>query len=183
MVLQRSVLILPGLGDSGPGHWQSCWEAGDARVSRVQQRDWDAPVRDEWVGTLNKAIEAQRDDVVLVGHSTGAILVAHWLLAAHADTIGKVTGALIVAPSDPQGAHYPAGPSGFDPVPLMKMPFRTIVVASDDDPYASLAWSLACADAWGAESVVLESAGHINVASGHGQWPEGYALLDRLRHG
>ena len=181
MALRQSILILPGLGDSGPEHWQSHWEARDAQSRRVQQRDWDAPVRDEWVSTLDAAIAAQREPVVLVGHSTGSILVAHWLSSADADTVSKVKGALLVAPSDPRGAHYPAGPSGFDPIPMIEMPFRTIVVASDDDLYASLGWSRACADAWGAECVVLASAGHINAASGHGAWPEGYALLDRLR--
>ena len=29
--------------------------------------------------------------------------------------------------------------------------------------------------------MVLAGAGHINAASGHGPWPEGFALLERLR--
>jgi len=181
MAARLPVLILPGLGDSGPAHWQSVWEAGDDGIRRVQQRDWDAPVREEWVRTLSAAIAAESGPVVLVGHSTGAILVAHWLHAATPEEAGKVAGALIVAPSDPLGPDYPDGPTGFDPVPTAPMPFRAIVVASDADRYASLAWSQRHAQAWGAVIVVLPDAGHVNADSGHGAWPEGLALLDALR--
>lgn len=178
---QHEVLLLPGLGDSGPAHWQSLWEARDPGIRRLRQREWDAPVRDDWVRTLEDALAARSEPVVLAGHSTGAILVAHWLRDAAPAQIARVAGALIVAPSDPQGPNYPAGPTGFDPVPTAAMPFRAIVVASDRDPYAALDWSRRHAQAWGADCVVLHDAGHINTDSGHGAWPEGYALLERLR--
>jgi len=174
-------LMLPGLGNSGPAHWQSVWQARDAGITRLRQREWDAPVRDEWVRTLDDALAERSVPVVLAGHSTGAILVAHWLSQVAPAQVAKVAGALIVAPSDPLGPNYPAGPTGFDPVPRVAMPFRAIVVASDRDPYAALDWSRRHAQAWGAECVVLPDAGHINADSGHGAWSEGYALLDTLR--
>jgi uncharacterized protein len=93
-----------------------------------------------------------------------------------------VQGALLVAPSDPAGPNYPRGPVGFAPVPMRRLPFPSIVVASGNDPYVSFGRAREYADAWGAVLVALGDAGHINVASGHGPWPEGFELLARLRH-
>ena len=39
------------------------------------------------------------------------------------------------------------------------------------------------AKAWGAELVDIGNAGHINTASGYGEWPEGERLLQRLQAG
>ena len=120
-------------------------------------------------------------DVVLVAHSSACALVAHWAAAAPAAHRSRVVGALLVAPSDPEGPHYPVGPSGFAPMPLLPLPFRTIVVASRNDDYVSLERARSCADAWGSTFVDVGSAGHINSASGLGAWPAGYALLEGLR--
>jgi len=35
--------------------------------------------------------------------------------------------------------------------------------------------------AWGSEFMMSGEAGHINSASGLGDWPEGFALLNALR--
>jgi hypothetical protein len=66
-------------------------------------------------------------------------------------------------------------------MPMMRLPFPSIVVASTDDPFVSLDRATAFSTAWGSRLVVLERAGHINADSGHGPWPEGRRLLDELR--
>lgn len=38
-----SVLIVPGLGGSGPEHWQSIWQVRNPNYRRVEQQDWDEP--------------------------------------------------------------------------------------------------------------------------------------------
>ena len=146
------------------------------------QDEWDAPVCAAWVSRLASALERADRPVVLAAHSAGCALVAHWAASAGTHAHRVVQGALLVAPSDPAGPNYPRGPVGFAPVPLARLPFPAIVVASTNDPYVSLDRAREYADAWGAALVVLEGAGHINVASGHGPWPEGYELLTRLRH-
>lgn len=173
-------LILPGLGDSGPDHWQSHFERADTSCVRVIQEEWDTPDCADWVARLDAEMRSSVWPVRLVGHSSSCALVAHWALTAAPDAIAKVCGALLVAPSDPDGPNYPAGPSGFSPVPMVMLPFASIVVASDDDPYVTLAQSEAYAKAWGSRLVVLPKAGHINAASGFGDWPAGYALLQSL---
>lgn len=172
--------MLPGLGNSGPDHWQSHWERRDPVCQRVQQLEWDAPDCAAWVARLAEAVAAARVPVVLAAHSAACAMVAHWASGRSGDP-GKVRGALLVAPSDPAGPNYPKGPTGFDPVPLARLPFRSIVVASDADPYVSRQRAREYATAWGSEWVELPGAGHINVASGHGPWPEGFDLLARLR--
>ncbi len=176
-----STLTLPGLGDSSPEHWQSQWERRDPSIQRVAQTEWDAPHRDDWVSCLDAALVSMDAPVVLVAHSTACLLVAHWAVGASPARHAKVRAALLVAPSDPEGSSYPEGPQGFAPVPLVRLPFPTVVVASDDDPYVSLARASAYASAWGSRLVQLAGAGHVNVASGHGPWPEGWALLEELR--
>ncbi len=176
-----STLVLPGLGDSGPDHWQSHWERRDPTLQRVVQTEWDTPRREDWVSCLDAALLSMDAPVVLVAHSSACLLVAHWAVGASPARHVRVRAALLVAPSDPAGPAYPAGAQGFAPVPLVRLPFPTVVVASDDDPYVSVARASEFARAWGSRLVQLPGAGHINVASGHGAWPQGWALLEELR--
>jgi predicted alpha/beta hydrolase family esterase len=170
------VLILPGLHDSGPDHWQSHWVRTLPNAVRVDQQEWANPDRAEWVETLERAIAVHGPDVVLVGHSTGCALIAFWA----AKTLRTVRGALIVAPSDTEAPSYPEGPTGWSPMPMSRIPFPSIVVASTDDEYASLERARAFATAWGSSFVDIGAAGHINSASGLGEWPEGRELLGEL---
>ncbi len=177
-----AVLLLPGIGDSGPEHWQSHWERQDHACHRVIQTEWDAPVRSDWEACLDAAIIGVRQPVVLVGHSSACALVAHWAVGAAPARHALIRGALLVAPSDPEGSNFPKGPDGFAPVPMVRLPFPTIVVGSTDDPYVSSAQARAYADAWGSRYVELTGAGHINVAAGFGPWSDGMALLAELRN-
>jgi predicted alpha/beta hydrolase family esterase len=170
------VLLLPGLYDSGPEHWQSFWEREIPNAVRVVQRDWNTPDRVEWVETLEHAVAEHGSDVVLVGHSTACALVAFWA----AQSARTVRGALIVAPSDTEAASYPAGPTGWTPMPMARLYFPTIVVASTNDEFVTLARAAEFAKAWGSRLVDIGNAGHINSASGLGNWPRGKKLLAEL---
>jgi predicted alpha/beta hydrolase family esterase len=176
-----TTFILPGLGNSGPEHWQSYWEREDPSCRRVMQAEWDAPRIADWVRTLSVAITDSKQPIALVAHSSSCALVAHWARAATAEALARVRGALLVAPSDPDGPNYPSGPIGFAPMPLDPLPFPSIVVASTDDIYISLAQARVYANAWGSSFVNVGAAGHINSASGLGRWAVGHALLAALR--
>jgi predicted alpha/beta hydrolase family esterase len=69
---------------------------------------------------------------------------------------------------------------GFVPVPMAPFAFRSLVVASANDSLGSLAHAKHCAIAWGSSFVDIGQAGHINADSGHGEWSEGYMLLQRF---
>jgi len=177
------VLVLPGLGNSGPDHWQSQWENHDPSFTRVLQEDWDTPHCPDWVEQLDRSIGQRQEPVVLAAHSSACALVAHWAGSAQASRLNLVRGALLVAPSDPDNPNYPLGPTGFDPVPMQALPFPSIVVASSDDRYVEPGRARQYAQSWGSRFVLLHDAGHINASSGFGPWPEGRALLEGLRTG
>lgn len=168
-----SILIVPGWRDSGPGHWQSLWAGQLPRARRVVQDDWLNPTRAAWVAGIERQILEARGPVVLAAHSLGCIAVAH--LAG--DCIKRIQGALLVAPADPDRRSVL---NDFAPVPCERLPYRSIVVASTDDPFCPSRRAGAYARAWGSEFVRLPEAGHINVDSGHGDWPLGLSLLQSL---
>lgn len=171
------ILTIPGLWNSGPQHWQTRWEAKHPDWTRVQQRDWDRPDRDEWVATLDAAVRSSAEPAVLAAHSLGCALVAQWV----ADRGGRgVAAALLVAPSDVEAPDYPEEGRSFSSMPAVPLPFPSVLVASSDDPYVSLDRAQQFATAWGSRLEVIGPAGHINGASGHGPWPEGEVMLLEL---
>ena len=170
-------MILPGLFNSGPEHWQSLWEAAHPEFRRVQQDDWERPRCADWVARLDEATRTT-PEAVLVAHSSSCALVAHW---AESRPNARVHGALLVAPSDPEAPSYPVGPTGFAPMPGHRLPFPTIVVASRNDQYVTLERAQQFAQAWGSRLVDVGPAGHINSQSSLGNWPFGFALLQELR--
>lgn len=180
---RAAVLLVPGLWNSGPEHWQSYWERARDDCRRVVQRDWETPRRADWVETLNRAVLESPAPVVLAAHSLGCATVAHWAASAEPAAVAWVRGALLVAPSDVHAPSYPPGTEGFIPIPLVPLPFASIVVASDDDEYVTLARAAHFAHAWGSRLVNVGARGHINSASGLGAWPEGEALLRSLIDG
>lgn len=173
-------LILPGIGDSGAGHWQSIWQAERPDFVRVQQLDWDNAVCAEWVDNLEQAVALGDENVVLVAHSLGCLLVAHWAVRTHR----KIKGALLVAPPSPAAAPaaeiFRTMTSGFLPVPVQPFDFDSVVVASSDDPYGDLDFARSCAAAWGSRFVNAGAVGHINADSGLGAWRDGYELYRQL---
>jgi predicted alpha/beta hydrolase family esterase len=175
------VLALPGLRGPEPEHWQSYWERIDPACRQVEHADWLAPHIHDWSAELTRAVDTLSEPAVLAAHSSSCILVAYWAANASARQLARVRGALLVAPSDPDGPNYPAGPRGFSPMPLDRLPFPSIVVASRDDTYVTLERAAEYAAAWGSRFVEIGAAGHINTASGLGAWPVGYALVNELR--
>lgn len=170
------LLIVPGYSNSGPQHWQSHWERLLPGALRVQQRDWEHPTVEEWVAALDAAIATCSAPPVLVTHSLGVCTVTHWAARFRR----PIQGALLVAPPDLDHPALPEACRTFAPVPRQRLPFRSILVASRDDPYASFERSEQMARDWGSRLEDAGRAGHINSASGLGEWPRGQALLREL---
>lgn len=168
------ILIVPGWRGSEPAHWQSRWQARLPGAHRVEQGDWLFPNRKAWVDRLSEAVLGSGGErVVIVAHSLGCITTAH----LPPEVAVRVSAALLVAPADPERRAQLAD---FAPVPYQRLPYRSILVASSNDPYCPVRLAGAYARAWGSEFVRLENAGHINVASGFGEWPQGLQLLSLL---
>jgi uncharacterized protein len=172
------VLLLPGWLDSGPDHWQSRWQVqhGDTRVT---QDDWLWPKRGDWMARLEEVLLQSDTPALLAAHSLGCQLVAAW--AAHSKQTARVRGALLVAPPDIEHDDMPPNLVPWRPIVRRKLPFAAIAVTSSDDPYCTSERAEQMARDWGAERVDIGVRGHINGESGLGDWPEGRALLERLR--
>ena len=176
---EPAYLVLPGYENSDHDHWQSVWERADPAFRRLEQADWHHPDLDGWTETLHRAVTSHGGPLVLVAHSLGCTTVAHWAARTPAALTAPVVGALLVAPPDIDHADVPALGS-FRPVPLVPLPFPSIVVASSDDRWAGAERSRLFAAGWGSRFVDLGPYGHINSSSGLGAWPEGRALLAEL---
>jgi predicted alpha/beta hydrolase family esterase len=172
-----NVFILPGLGNSGEQHWQSVWQDLNPAWQRIMQDDWDAPRCADWVRRIDETLATIPDGTaVLIAHSSSCAAVAHLAQT----TLHRIKGAFLVAPSDPLGSVYPPEPQGFAPVPLVRLPFPSIVIASENDEYISLEQAHKYAQAWGSRFVNIGAKGHINSASNLGAWQEGLEFLQTL---
>lgn len=175
------VLILPGWQNSGPDHWQSLWEAAHG-YSRVEQHDWQRPLRGDWIARLEEVLlqrDVERDGpAVLVAHSLGCLLVAAW--AAHSRHTDRVSAALLVAPGDAEREEMRPLLTSWSPIALQTLPFKSMLVASRNDPYCSAERARQFARAWGADFIDYGNHGHINAESGLGAWPYGHELLRQL---
>ena len=174
------LLILPGLNNSGPQHWQSLWESSLENVVRVQQDNWDEPELDLWMAKLSEQIEKCKDDVILVAHSLGCALAVHWISAPQSSAlhVKQVKGLFLVAPPDVGQTTFPA-PS-FSPMPETHLSIASIVIASDNDPWCDVALATNWARCWGSDFHSIGAKGHINSESGLGRWEQGQAWLAQL---
>ncbi|WP_028295666.1 RBBP9/YdeN family alpha/beta hydrolase [Olivibacter sitiensis] len=170
-------VIVPGLGNSGSQHWQSLWEEMLSPVRRVIQGDWDRPDGDKWVQGLEETVSGlDLSQTILIGHSLGCITIVHWAAKYHP----IVKGAMLVAPADIAGTAQNFPGTGFTPIPLQKLPFPSLLVASDNDPWLSVEKSELFARSWGSTLKRIGEAGHINGDAGYGKWPQGLDLLKKL---
>ncbi len=110
------------------------------------------------------------NEIIVLTHSLGSIL---WLHYATTHPNQKVSQVILVAPPSPTqilpDAHT------FFPVPLNQQQLesvadRTWVVISTDDPYCSIDDSTLYLKL-GFPTIAFPKSGHLNTASGHGEWP------------
>ena len=169
------ILIIPGLGGSGPDHWQSRWEAKLSTARIIAQDDWHRPQLADWTQNIIAAVESATRPVLLVAHSLGVPTVVHAVPRLRKDA---VRGALLVAPPSEEKALEIEGiDRSFAPYPRDPLPFPSLIVGSRNDPYATYSEIEDLGFAWGSRCLDAGEAGHINSESGHGPWPEGLMSL------
>ncbi|MCJ8141927.1 alpha/beta hydrolase [Ancylobacter sp. A5.8] len=174
-------LVVPGRENAPAAHWQSHWLGAFANSSRLIQADWSRPEVGAWTGQLGAAVEAAPRRVVLIGHSVGVATILRWTASAPAAQVAKVAGAFLAAPTNVEDPD----PSfdlvrNFAPMPMARLPYPALVVASRDDPRVTMPRARECAQAWGADFADIGEAGHIGSAAGLGMWPAGLLLLGGL---
>jgi predicted alpha/beta hydrolase family esterase len=180
-----TILIVPGLRDHVPTHWQTRLAVRLDRVRTVTPMGRDDLDCARRVAAV-EAVAAEIDGpIIVVAHSGGVITVAHWALA----TRRPVLGALLATPSDfetPMPIGYPGiedlRRGGWLPVPRRALPFPSIVAASRNDPLGRFESVAELARGWGSRLADIGMVGHLNPASGFGDWPAAESFIDDLAH-
>lgn len=183
---EATILIVPGLRDHVAGHWQTLLEAKLAprrKVRSVPPLALDKLSCARRVEAIEQALACIAGPVIVVAHSGGVIMLLHWAQKYQR----ALRGALLAAPPDfetPLPAGYPTLESlranGWLPVPRAVLPFPSIVAASSNDPLASLGRVEQMAQEWGSRLVQLGAVGHLNPASGFGEWDRAEEFIAQL---
>jgi len=182
-----TVVIVPGLRDHIPDHWQTLLaerlqDQGRA-VHIVPQIDQDKMLRSARVANLERVVNGIEGPIILVAHSVGCLITVHWAQ----QTKREVQGALLAAPPDfdtplPAGYSDPQtlASNGWTPVPRVRLPFPSIVAGSRNDPIGGFEQIQGLARAWGSRFVDAGEVGHLAPADGYGRWPQAEELLQAL---
>ncbi|HEY2819132.1 MAG TPA: alpha/beta hydrolase [Casimicrobiaceae bacterium] len=178
-----TILIVPGLRDHVPEHWQTLLEQKLPNAVPVPRMQQDKLSCAAWVAMLDASLERIEGPVILVAHSAGVMIVAHWA-QKHSRAI---EGALLATPPDfdsPLPEGYPTkdvlAQNGWLPIPRAPLPFRSIVAGSSNDPLARGNAAELLAGAWSGRFVDLGNVGHLNPASGYGDWPQAEQFIREL---
>lgn len=181
--LSSTVLIVPGLRGHVPDHWQTLLEHRLPNARSVPPLERDGLSCAARMEALDAALRRIAGPVILVAHNAGVMTTVHWARLHRRE----IKGALLAAPADletPLPDGYPQPDAlrrhGWTPIPRKRLPFPSIVAASTNDPLARIERAAALADAWGSRLVDLGAAGHLNPASGYGEWPGALALIAEL---
>ena len=164
------VIVVPGLHNSGPGHWQTRWQQRHPEFVRVRQDDWDHPQLPAWSARLDQLRASDPRPALLIAHSYGCLTAAHSIAR---DSRG-VAGVLLVAPADPDKFGVA------NLLPALPLACPAIMISSADDPWMSAARASQWGRRWGCSVVDGGRLGHINADSGLGDWHDGLDYLQQL---
>jgi uncharacterized protein len=182
--VNETVLIVHGLGGSGPDHWQTwLWRRLLERgldVSYIDLPDPDEPKLGAWVAVLEEELaRLGPDGLVVACHSLGAVTWLH--LATRTDRRLAERVLLIAPPSASAGVAEIAEfvPAPLDADSIKRAAGSTRVVCSDTgDPYRPEGPEVF--EPLGVPIDVIPGGGHLNTDAGYGEWPAVEAwCLDR----
>ncbi|CAJ1790882.1 TPA: RBBP9/YdeN family alpha/beta hydrolase [Aeromonas veronii] len=166
----NKILLVPGLHNSGPDHWQSRWHEHFPYWQRMTGLPWEKPDLTVWSAKLASKLRSRRSRVHLVAHSFGALTA----IAAARLQPEKVASLFLVAPADP--ARFGIVDERLEG-PLQ---VSAQLVASRNDPWMSFERAEYWSRQWQVPLFDAGNAGHINAQSGHGDWHQGLELLGSL---
>ena len=185
MSKHATILIVPGLREHVPEHWQTLLAAKLSRVHTVPPLETDKLSCAARVEALDHALAAIDGPVIIVAHSAGVMMVAHW--AQSSASRRPIKGALLATPADVESPFPPNYPStdmlrenGWLPVPRRPLPFPSLLGASRNDPLCAFARAQVMAHDWGSDLEDLGEVGHLNPVAGYGDWPQALDLIARL---
>ena len=177
-VVMAKYFLIPGFRGSDENHWQSFWLKSLPNAQLIVQDNWGANVtKDDWVSRLEATLQSEDlSQVILIGHSLGVATIIHWANQYN----HKIRGALLVAPTNVDQMAQPIDANGFAPMPLNKLNFPSIIIASTNDIWIDIERAQEYSKIWGSEFENIGAQGHINSDSKLGEWEVGRKILERL---
>ncbi len=170
------LIFVPGQGGSEQEHWQTRWEQKLTTARRVHQLDWERPNKALWVDSIVAALDKATKPTIIIAHSVGVLASVAAMQKLGLQEIKNTTlaGAFLVAPA---GKAYVISTDTVDhtfaDISHAPLPVPSTLIASHNDPFCPFLDVEEMAFAWGSAFVDAGESGHLNVASGHGPWPEG----------
>jgi predicted alpha/beta hydrolase family esterase len=181
---EPTVVLVPGLRGPVEDHWQTRLAATLPNARMLPPLGRTEPSLDARVAQLVHVVSEVEGPVVLVAHSAGVLVTVHWAVWYRGSS---VAGALLATPptlADELPPEYPSirelRSHGWLPIPRLPLPFPSIVAASSDDPLGNPVRLRALARAWGSRWHQLGAVGHLNPASGFGEWEQAPELIGEL---
>jgi predicted alpha/beta hydrolase family esterase len=173
-------LIVPGLNNSGPEHWQTQWQQQLDSVARVEQQHWEKPELDTWADNVVEQIK-QTQPRWIIAHSFGCLATVRALTREKVRKqeraeLSSVEGLFFVAPADPDKFAVR------DLLPEETLKTPAVIVGSFTDPWFGWEKLALLAKQWNVPLLSAGDAGHINVESGHGAWKEGWDLFRQFQN-
>jgi predicted alpha/beta hydrolase family esterase len=164
------VILVPGLHNSGPDHWQTLWHRDHPEFYRVEQAHWDRPDLAAWTARVDQVRALDPRPALIIAHSFGCLASVSSIARDGHD----VAGALLVAPADPDKFGVASV------LPAQRLNCATLMIGSANDPWMNLERAARWGARWGSEFINAGPLGHINADSQLGEWVWGQQQLRRL---
>jgi len=156
------LLVIPGLHDSGPAHWQTWLQRQYSDARRVVQRDFSRAELERWAERIQSTVDNAGGEWIAVAHSFGVLALVRHLSENRNSPIRE---ALLVAPADPEKFGIA------ELLPHRRLPVPSTLICSQNDPWMSAVGASRWAMRWGSHVSNLGPVGHINTESGFGPLP------------
>jgi predicted alpha/beta hydrolase family esterase len=180
----KNYLIVHGAMGNPEGNWFP-WLKSNLKDGQVFVPKFPTPAGqnlEAWLAVAQSILKnCLPKDTILIGHSSGALLVLRMAERAHQPfkaifsvcPFGRDLG---LAEFDPLNASFirPA----FDWQAVSRGADKITCLAGGDDPYVPLAYSKEIADALSTELIVIPKGGHLNADAGITEFP---ILLGRIQ--
>lgn len=165
-----TMILVPGIRDSGEEHWQSYWSRRFPSWRRISQRDWSQVDLDSWILAIRRELVTCEQPAMLIGHSFGALVSCYVVQRG----MPGIAGVVLVAPAEPLRFELE------DRIANGPLTVPSLAFASHNDPLMGFSRAEYWAQAWGSELVDVGDAGHINAEAGFGAWDYGLQRLGQF---
>ncbi|GAB2485078.1 RBBP9/YdeN family alpha/beta hydrolase [Jatrophihabitans fulvus] len=166
-------LLLPGRRGAVEGDWTALLETELTAAGRVVRTVSSGASRDDMLAALDDALAALPDGGFdVVAHGDGALLWLHHTVSGRVAELPRPDRVALVAPPSPSATDD----AGLLPPPLDLDAVRraaegTVLVGGADDPQCPEGIASAYGVPLKMATTVVPDGGHLDAASGFGQWP------------